>query len=222
MKKGALSSTFKRDVCPIRQITPWEDSGSHLKAAPKRMSILMRTKFGSHLEKSLSARFPLVVDNNRRYASRPTTRKKATRQAVCCELGFLIRADWEKLAGSHPDSHIADICPRRRVFKEKRARGPLSPCDPGQGRNTLQPVAAVGGVFDDGVRLHERNQDAVAARLEEARREEHWIRLGSYGDHAACDEERHRHQEQVKRRGWQAQARNAAGDGRGWHEARQA
>ena len=115
----------------------------------------MRTKFGSHLEKSLSARFP------------------------------------------------------RRVFKEKRARGPLSPCDPGQGRNTLQPVAAVGGVFDDGVRLHERNQDAVAARLEEARREEHRIRLGSYSDHAACDEERHRHQEQVKRRGWQAQARNA-------------
>lgn len=86
---------------------------------------------------------------------------------------------------------------------------------PGQGRNTLQPVAAVGGVFDDGVRLHERNQDAVAARLEEARREEHWIRLGSYGDHTACDEERHRHREQVKRRGWQAQARNAAGDGRG-------
>ena len=146
MKKGALSSTFKRDVCPIRQITPWEDSGSHLRAAPKRMSILMRTKFGSHLEKSLSARFP------------------------------------------------------RRVFKEKRARGPLSPCDPGQGRNTLQPVAAVGGVFNDGVRLHERNQDAVAARLEEARREEHRIRLGSYGDHAACDEERHRHREQVKRR----------------------
>lgn len=33
--------------------------------------------------------------------------------------------------------------------------------------------------------------------------------------HEACDEERHRHQEQVKRRGWQAQARNAAGDGRG-------
>ena len=121
----------------------------------------MRTKLGSHLEKSLSARFP------------------------------------------------------RRVFKEKRARGPLSPCDPGQGRNTLQPVAAVGGVFDDGVRLHERNQDAVAARLEEARREEHRIRLGSYGDHAACDEERHRHREQVKRRGWQEQARNAAGDGRG-------
>lgn len=60
---------------------------------------------------------------------------------------------------------------------------------PGQGRNTLQPVAAVGGVFDDGVRLHERNQDAVAARLEEARREEHRIRLGSYGDHAACDED---------------------------------
>lgn len=106
--------------------------------------------------------------------------------------------------------------------KKKRAQGPLSPCDPGQGRNTLQPVAAVGGVFDDGVRLHERNQDAVAARLEEARREEHRIRLGSYGDHAACDEERHRHQEQVKRRGWQAQARNAAGNGRGWHEARQA
>ena len=40
--------------------------------------------------------------------------------------------------------------------------------------------------------------------------------------HEACDEERHRHQEQVKRRGWQAQARNAAGNGRGWHEARQA
>lgn len=73
------------------------------------------SKIGSHLEKSLSARFPLVVDKNRRYVSRLTTRKKATRQAVCCELGFLIRADWEKLAGSHPDSHIADICPRRRV-----------------------------------------------------------------------------------------------------------
>ena len=215
MKKGALSSTFERDVCPIRQITPWEASKSHLRAAPKRMSILMRTKFGSHLEKSLSARFPLVVDKNRRYVSRLTTRKKAARQAVCCELGFLIRADWEKLAGSHPDSHIADICPRRRVLRRKRARGPLSPCDPGQGHNTLQPVAAVGGVFDDSVRLHERNQDAVAARLEEARREEHRIRLGSYGDHAACDEERHRHREQVKRRGWQAQARNAAGDGRG-------
>ena len=78
----------------------------------------MRTKFGSHLEKSLSARFPLVVDNNRRYVSRLTTRKKATRQAVCCELGFLIRADWEMLAGSHPDSHITDICPRRRVLGE--------------------------------------------------------------------------------------------------------
>ena len=99
--------------------------------------------------------------------------------------------------------------------KRKAGRGPLSPCDPGQGRNTLQPVAAVGGVFDDGARLHEQNQDAVAARLEEARREEHRIRLGSYGDHAACDEERHRYREQVKRRGWQAQARNAAGDGRG-------
>ena len=99
--------------------------------------------------------------------------------------------------------------------RRKRARGPLSPCDPGQGRNTLQPVTAVEGVFDDGVRLHERNQDAIAARLEEARREEHRIRLGSYGDHAACDEERHRYQEQVKRRGWQAQARNAADDGRG-------
>ena len=79
----------------------------------------MRTKLGSHLEKSLSARFPLVVDKNRRYVSRLTTRKKATRQAVCCELGFLIRADWEKLAGSHPDSHIADICPRRRVLYVK-------------------------------------------------------------------------------------------------------
>ena len=53
-----------------------------------------------------------------RYVSRLTTRKKATRQAVCCELGFLIRADWEKLAGSHPDSHIAVLCPRRRFFRE--------------------------------------------------------------------------------------------------------
>ena len=78
----------------------------------------MRTKFGSHLEKSLSARFPLIVDKNRRYVSRLTTRKKAARQAACCELGFLIRADWEKLEGSHLDSHIADICPRRRVFRE--------------------------------------------------------------------------------------------------------
>ena len=111
---------------------------------------------------------------------------------------------------NHPGSS-----PRFTTAKEKRARGPLSPCDPGQGRNALQPVAAVGGVFDDGARLHERNQDAVAARLEEARREEHRIRLDSYSDHAACDEERHRHQEQVKRRGWQMQARNAAGDGRG-------
>lgn len=124
----------------------------------------MRTKFGSHLEKSLSARFPLVVDKNRRYVSRLTTRKKATRQAVCCELGFLIRADWEKLAGSHPDSHRRYLS-TAEGFRRKRARGPLSPCDSGRGRNTLQPVAAVGGVLDDGVRLHERNQDAVAARL---------------------------------------------------------
>lgn len=86
----------------------------------------MRTLLGSHLEKSLSVRFPLVVDNNRRYASRLTTRKKATRQAVCCELGFLIRADWEKLAGSHPDSHIADICPRRRVLGESGPRPAFS------------------------------------------------------------------------------------------------
>ncbi len=159
MKKGALSSTFERDVCPIRQIAPWEAPGSHLKAAPKRMSVLgaQCAKLGSHLEKSLSARFP------------------------------------------------------RRVFKEKEGTRPAFSLRPrGQGHITLQPVAAVRGVFDDGVRLHERNQDVVAARLEEARREEHRIRLGSYGDHAACDEERHRHQEQVKRRGWQAQARNEA------------
>ena len=44
---------------------------------------------------------------------------------------------------------------------KKRARGPLSPCDPGQGRNALQPVAAVGGVFDDGVRLHEVRIDGA-------------------------------------------------------------
>ena len=127
-------------------------------------------------------------------------------------VGF--RRSMRTMLGSHPEKSLSARFPRR-VFKEKRERDPLSPCDPGQGRNTLQPVAAVGGVFDDGVRLHERNQDAVAARLEEARREEHRIRLGSYGNHAACDEERHRHREQVKRRGWQAQARNAAGDGRG-------
>lgn len=137
MKKGALSSTFERDVCPIRQITPWEASKSHLRAAPKRMSILMRTKFGSHLEKSLSARFPLVVDNNRRYASRLTTRKKATRQAVCCELGFLIRADWEKLAGSHPDSHIGDICPRRRVLGESGHEARFLLAAPGAGSHNL-------------------------------------------------------------------------------------
>ena len=53
-----------------------------------------------------------------RNVSRLTTRKKATRQAVCCDLGFLIRADWEKLAGSHLDSHIAVFCPRRRFFRE--------------------------------------------------------------------------------------------------------
>lgn len=137
-------------------------------------------------------------------------------KAVCCDLEFPIRTDWEKLEGSHLDSHIGDICPRRRVFreialvdrfrfithqmsqphreqtsrdeadpearppegalipqlvpkarrpraaaKEKRARDPLSPCDPGQGRNTLQPIAAVGGVFDDGVRLHEVRIDGA-------------------------------------------------------------
>lgn len=202
MKKGTLSSTFERDVCPIRQNYPMGSLRKPLEGRSEaHVGFRMHTKFGSHLEKSLSAQFPLIVDKNRRYVSRLTTRKKATRQAVCCDLGFLIRADWEKLAGSHLDSHIAHICPRRRVLRRKRAQGPLSPCDSGQGHNTLQPVAAVGGVFDDGVRLHERNQDAVAARLEEARREEHRIRLGSYGDHAACDEERHRHREQVKRRG---------------------
>lgn len=139
MKKGGLSSTFERDVCPIRQITPWEASGSHLRAAPKRMSVLrpMRTKPGSHLEKSLSARFPLIVDKNRRYVSRLTTRKKATRQAVCCELGFLIRADWEKLAGSHLDSHIGDICPRRRVLKEKAGTRPAFSLRPRTGSQYL-------------------------------------------------------------------------------------
>lgn len=96
------------------------------------------SKIGSHLEKSLSARFPLVVDNNRRYASRLTTRKKATRQAVCCELGFLIRADWEKLAGSHLDSHIGDICPRRRVLKEKAGTRPAFSLRPrGAGSHNL-------------------------------------------------------------------------------------
>ena len=103
------------------------------------MSVLrpMRTKPGSHLEKSLSARFPLVVDNNRRYASRLTTRKKATRQAVCCELGFLIRADWEKLAGSHPDSHIGDICPRRRVLGESGHEARFLLAAPGAGSHNL-------------------------------------------------------------------------------------
>lgn len=32
---------------------------------------------------------------------------------------------------------------------------------PGQGRNTLQPIAAVGGAFDDGVRLHEVRIDGA-------------------------------------------------------------
>ena len=97
----------------------------------------MRTLLGSHLEKSLSVRFPLIVDNNRRYASRLTTRKKATRQAVCCELGFLIRADWEKLAGSHPDSHIADICPRRRVLGESGHEARFLLAAPGAGSHNL-------------------------------------------------------------------------------------
>ena len=137
----------------------------------------MRSEFGSHLEKSLFARFPLIVDKNERYVSRLTTRRKSAQKAESCNLGFLVRTDWEKLAGSHLDSHIAVICPRRRVFreialvdrspssrakclhligsrlrmtertsrsppprattKEKRARGPLSPCDPGQGRKTF-------------------------------------------------------------------------------------
>ena len=199
------------------KLPSWEASGSHLKAAPKRMSVLrsMRTSLAATLRNPFLLDFRSSWTKIVRYVSRLTTRRKSVQKAVCCDLEFPIRTDWEKLAGSHLDSHIAVLCPRRRVLKKKRARGPLSPCDPGQDRNTLQPVAAVGGVFDDGVRLHERNQDVVAARLEEARREEHRIRLGSYGDHAACDEERHRHQEQVKRRGWQAQARNAAGDGRG-------
>lgn len=109
----------------------------------------MRTMLGSHLEKSLSARFPLVVDKNRRYVSRLTTRKKATRQAVCCELGFLIRADWEKLAGSHLDSHIADICPRRRVLKEKAGTRPAFSLRPrGQGHITSLPTATVGRAFE--------------------------------------------------------------------------
>lgn len=109
----------------------------------------MRTMLGSHLEKSLSVRFPLIVDKNRRYVSRLTTRKKATRQAVCCELGFLIRADWEKLAGSHLDSHIGDICPRRRVLKEKAGTRPAFSLRPrGQGHITLLPTATVGRAFE--------------------------------------------------------------------------
>lgn len=109
-------------------------------------------------------------------------------------VGF--RRSMRSLAATLRNLFLLDF--RGGFLKKKRARGPLSPCDPGQGRNTLQPVAAVEGVFDGGVRLHERNQDAVAARLEEARREEHRIRLGSYGDHAAYDEERHRHQERLR------------------------
>lgn len=97
----------------------------------------MRTMLGSHLEKSLSARFPLVVDKNRRYVSRLATRKKATRQAVCCELGFLIRADWEKLAGSHLDSHIGDICPRRRVLGESGHEARFLLAAPGAGSQYL-------------------------------------------------------------------------------------
>lgn len=97
----------------------------------------MRTILGSHLEKSLSARFPLVVDKNRRYVSRLATRKKATRQAVCCELGFLIRADWEKLAGSHLDSHIADICPPRRVLGESGHEARFLLAAPGAGSHNL-------------------------------------------------------------------------------------
>ena len=95
------------------------------------------SKIGSHLEKSLSARFPLIVDNNRRYVSRLATRKKATRQAVCCELGFLIRADWEKLAGSHLDSHIAIFCPRRRVLGESGHEARFLLATPGAGSQYL-------------------------------------------------------------------------------------
>ena len=78
----------------------------------------MCTEFGSHLEKSLSARFLLIVDKKERYVSRLTTRRKSAQKAESCNLGFLVRTDWEKLAGSHLDSHIAVICPRRRVFRE--------------------------------------------------------------------------------------------------------
>ena len=81
--------------------------------------------------------------------SRLTTRKKATRQAVCCELGFLIRADWEKLAGSHLDSHIAVLCPRRRFLKEKAGTRPAFSLRPrGQGHITLLPTATVGRAFE--------------------------------------------------------------------------
>ena len=87
---------------------------------------------------------------------------------------------------------------------KKRARGPLSPCDPGQNRKTLQPIAAIGGVFDDGVRLHEVRIDGA----DEARtvRGEAFELLHGAGGQVRADEERG--------------TRRAAGGGR--HEARQA
>ena len=169
----------------------------------------MRTKFGSNLEKSLSARFPLIVDKIERYVSRLTTRKsprrrqkaatwafsfepigRSSRKAILTRIsplfvhggGYFAKLPWLivsassrtkclNLIGSKPrvtkrtpkpapeGALTPQFAPKARrpraTTKEKRARGPLSPCDPGQNRNALQPVAAVGGVFDDGVRLHE-------------------------------------------------------------------
>ena len=81
---------------------------------------------GAQCAPSLAAtlRNPFLLDfrsswtKNHRYVSRLTTRRKSVQKAVCCDLEFPIRTDWEKLEGSHLDSHIGDICPRRRVFRE--------------------------------------------------------------------------------------------------------
>lgn len=113
---------------------------------------------------------------------------------------------------NHPGSS-----PRFTTTKEKRARGPLSPCDPGQGRNALQPVAAVGGVFDDGVRLHEvRIDGADETRTVRGEALELLRCIEAVKRVPALEVELHHSVY------GQAQARNAASGGRGRHGARQA
>lgn len=67
----------------------------------------MCTEFGSHLEKSLSARFPLIVDKIERYVSRLTTRKSPRRRQNAATWAF----SFEPIGRSSREAILTHILP---------------------------------------------------------------------------------------------------------------